>query len=527
MANHITDWLQSNFDQVSPYEFYRDIFPLGELDKKDSFSKGMYTGIAVVVTKKKEKVKSKNGVVKEKPVCERYTVTDELDNIDHIVGGEDFCIMAPLAYAGKRRTSENARMLYAMVFDLDGIIIKDGFARGLENLWFGHIINAKRIPMPTYIVSSGTGVHLYYVFDAGIPLFPNVVQQLQMYKHEMTEMIWNEGITTLGKNTEDIQQEGIYQAFRMPGSVTKGGERCAAYLCGEKVDMEYMNSFVFDEFKVKRFSYKSVLPLAVAKEKYPDWYERRVVEKKGKKQWEVNRNLYDWWKKEILHKARVGHRYYCMMMLAVYAQKCSMYHPKKNPDPVTRKELEKDCFEIMDYFETLTTDPDNHFDEIDVQDALEAFEERYMTYPRNSVAYKSGIEIKANKRNKRKQKVHLAIARATLDIEDPDGSWRNTKGAPKKEELVVNYIREHPDASVSEVARAVNVSRPTVYKYLRAEDSSSAEDAGGSQKKGPDAPTTAELSELDRRRNERLLRYAAELLRRSNYSESFGVPRDE
>ena len=71
------------------------------------------------------------------------------------------------------------------------------------------------------------------------------------------------------------------------------------------------------------------------------------------------------------------------------------------------------------------------------------------------------------------------------------------------------------------------MSRTTVYKYLRAEDPSSAEDAGGSQKKGPDAPTTAELSELDRRRNERLLRYAAELLRRSKDSGSFGAPRDE
>ena len=110
-----------------------------------------------------------------------------------------------------------------------------------------------------------------------------------------------------------------------------------------------------------------------------------------------------------------------------------MYHPKKNPDPVTRKELEKDCFEIMDYFETLTTDPDNHFDEIDVQDALEAFEGRYMTYPRNSVAYKSGIEIKENRRNKRRQKVHLAIARAIRDIDNPDGSWRNTEGAPTQQ----------------------------------------------------------------------------------------------
>lgn len=493
--SEISDWLDNNFEKVSPIEFYRDVFPAGELDRRDGYSKGKYTGIAIVVTKERRKVDTKTGKKREVPVCKRYTVTDELDNINEIVDGDDFAVMAPLSYAGKNRTSENARMLYAMVFDLDGIIIKDGFARGLEDFWYGHVITAERLPMPTYIVSSGTGVHLYYVFEAAIPLFPNVVKQLQKYKHEMTEMIWNEGITKFG-NSKDIQQEGIFQAFRMPGSITKHGKRVVAYKCGEKVSMTYMNDFVLDEFQVKQYSYKSDLPKAVAKEMYPEWYERRVERGEGKKKWAVNRNLYDWWKREILAKAKVGHRYYCMMMLSVYAQKCSIYDEKHNPTPVTREELEADCFEIMDYFESLTTDPDNHFDEIDVQDALEAFEERYTTYPRNSVAYKSGIEIKANKRNGRKQEEHLKGARYLQQIDDPEGKWRNKAGRPKKKEIIKEYVKLHPNESITEVAKALNISRPTVYKYINEKDDIE-----------PKIERTEPKSVLDEKRAERIKMY--------------------
>ena len=462
----ISDWLDDNFEQVSPFDFYREVFPAGELDRRDGFSKGKYTGIAIAVTKERRTTESKTGKTREVPVCKRYTITDELDNINDIVNGDDFVVMAPLSYAGKNRTSENARMLYAMVFDLDGIIIKDGFARGLDDFWYGHVITAERLPMPTYIVSSGTGVHLYYVFEAAIPLFPNVIKQLQKYKHEMTEMIWNEGITSLG-NSKDIQQEGIFQAFRMPGSVTKKGQRVVAYKCGKKVSMTYMNDFVLDEYQVKQYSYKSELSKAEAKEKYPEWYERRIERGEGKKKWAVNRNLYDWWKREILAKAKVGHRYYCMMMLSVYAQKCSIYDEKHNPNPVTREELEADCYEIMGYFDSLTIDPENHFDMIDVQDALEAYEERYTTYPRNSVAYKSGIEIKANKRNGRKQEEHLKGARYLQQIDDPEGKWRNKAGRPKKSSIIVEYIRNHPDDNVTDISKALNISRPTVYRAIK------------------------------------------------------------
>lgn len=49
------------------------------------------------------------------------TVTDELDAIDKMVSSDEFCLMSPISYAGKSRKSENARYMYALVIDLDGV----------------------------------------------------------------------------------------------------------------------------------------------------------------------------------------------------------------------------------------------------------------------------------------------------------------------------------------------------------------------------------------------------------------------
>ena len=391
-------------------------------------------------------------------------MTDDLQAIEDVLDTDYFCVMAPLSYAGRKRSAENARNLYAIVVDLDGIIVKDGFARGLEDLWGGHILAADRIPMPTYFVYSGNGVHLYYVFESPLPLFRNVVKQFQKYKKELTSLIWNEGITEFGSDEKLIQQEGIYQAFRMPGTITKNGKRAVAYKCGEKVTVNYMNQYVFKEYQVTEFAYKSELTLKEAKEKYPEWYHDKIELGMPRKKWAVNRNVYDWWKKEIFSKAKVGHRYYCLMMLSIYAEKCSKFDEKKNPNPVTRDELEADCFELMETFEQLTTDPENHFTEIDVQDALEAFEEAYITYPRNSVAYRAGIEIKANKRNYRKQKTHLEIARATKKVLKDEGDLKG-EGRPSKEMEVTQYFIEHPDATTAQAMADLGVIRPTIAKY--------------------------------------------------------------
>lgn len=446
--NILTDYLNKYYYEIESKEFYRYIFPKGELQEKKVYEKYKYNAIAIEVTK------DKNIYNKDKVL--RHTITDDLDKIDEIISRDNFCLMSPISYIGKKRLSENARVLYALTIDLDGIIIKDdGDPIGLKTL-FHQIENINRIPMPTIIVSSGTGLHLYYVFERPIMLFRNVVKQLQKYKKELTRLVWQGYITKLEDN---VQYESLFQGFRMVGTITKKGERARAFLTGKKITVEYLNEFVRDEFKTTEFSYKSNLTLAKAKEKFPEWYENRIVQKKPKGTWTVNRAVYDWWKKRIVEEAKTGHRYYCMMMLAVYARKSG----------IEIEELEKDAFIIMEMFDMLPATKDNPFNEKDVIDALQAYEDRYITYPINSISYLTDIQIEKNKRNYRNQVDHLRRTRAVQDIDYPDGEWRNKDGRPKrsgtKEEIIKEYRKNNPFARKSDCIRDTGISKMTVYKW--------------------------------------------------------------
>ena len=145
------------------------------------------------------------------------------------------------------------------------------------------------------------------------------------------------------------------------GGITKAGSRTKAYITGKPVSIEYLNNFVEKKYQVKEFTYKSELPLAQAKEKYPEWYEKRVIKKQPKGVWTCKHDLYNWWLERLKTGATVGHRYYCIMCLAIYAKKSG----------ISKEELEKDAFNLVDDMEMLTTDENNHFTRADVLAALE------------------------------------------------------------------------------------------------------------------------------------------------------------
>lgn len=465
--NTMTEWLSQYFDEVEPKEFYRGIFPEGSFQKKGQKRESpddewIYNGIMVSVTKDKREDGS--------PKVWKYIVTDDLDVIDEVGKTDDFCLMSPISYAGKNRTADRARFLYAFAVDLDRLKMKDGDPIGLRTLWNNHIEMADRIPKPTYIVSSGTGLHLYYVLSDPIAMFKDTSRKLQDLKRDLTSLIWHDTIVDI-ESVKDIQQEGIYQGFRVPGTITKKGDRTRAFLTGEKITIgeliRYTEGFrkSRERLEEKQFVKKKSLTLEKAKKLYPDWYERRIRQKEPKGSWHVSRNVYDWWKREIQTGAVVGHRYYCMMMLAVYARKCSMYDPKHNPNPVTEEELKEDAFGLLDHMESLTNDEDNHFTTGDVLDALEAFNEKWITYPRNSVAFKSGITIKANKRNGRKQKDHIKLMNYVRDEINQNTDWREGNGRKPKKDIVEDWCLRHPDGIKADCIRDTGLDRKTVSKW--------------------------------------------------------------
>lgn len=459
--NPIEKWLEISFEEVKPYDFYRTIFPLGELDKADKFTKGKYTAIIVAVSNSK--------TVDGKRKVYRYTLTDELNELDTVLESNAFCICSPISYAGRSRTAENARYAYAITIDVDKIKVKYGNDDpvGLRSLW--KQIENGHLPRPTFIVFSGSGIHLYYVFENPIPLFRTYAEELQEYKRELTKKIWNDQIVDI-KDPKEVQQEGIYQGFRMPGTVIKPeygkGKRARAFLTGEKVTFEYMNQFVDDEYKAKktREIKKGKTRLEEAKDKWPDWYEKRIVKKEPLGVWHTGRAVYDWWKQRILNDATVGHRYYCIMMLAIYAKKCGMYDEKHNPNPVTEEELENDAFGMINYYESLTVDDKNHFGADDVQDALEAYNDKWIRYPRKDIEDRTAIKITPNRRNGRNQKLHLMNARSILENQSK-AEGRNLQGRKSKQGTVLEWINKNPGRSKAACIRETGLSKSTVYSH--------------------------------------------------------------
>ena len=450
--NILTKYLETYFDEVDYKEFYRHIFPSGELEKKGEYLKGKYNGIIVEVTKEKKK----NG----KPRVLRHTLTDDLDKLDEVCGRDNFCLMSPISYAGKTRDSSMARELYALAFDLDGIQtrIKDGeeWPYGLAN-FFHQVDKMEIIPKPTYVVSSGTGVHLYYVFERPVPMFENIVEQIEILKKELTRIMWHDSISKL---VDEIQYEPVCQGFRMVGTITKKGERVRAFETGNKVTIEYLNEFVREEYKAKEFIYKSDLTLDQAKNKYPEWYQKRIIEKKGRGTWTFNRAVYDKWLERVSVEANLGHRYWSIWVLAVTAMKCG----------ISQEELEKDAFGLIEVMNEKDTNKENPFTEDDVLAALEGYDSAWYTYPIEKMSYRSNIPLVSTKRNYRKQEQHLKIARFTRDLnyDDPNG-WINKEGRPKgsgtAEEKVKEWRVNNPNGKKADCHKDTGLDPKTIRKW--------------------------------------------------------------
>jgi hypothetical protein len=435
----ILEALESSFSEVSYMDFYREIFPVGSFEERGVYEKGLYNGIAVAISQGEKRVK-------------RLTVTDDLEAIEDLAVSNDFCLMSPISYAGKSRKSQNARFLYALAIDLDGLETLDQWHFFMQQIEYGHemLSFVWGLPRPTYLVSSGTGIHIYYVFEKPVPMFRNIVEQLEVLKRRLTWQAWTQGASSLSEN---VQYESLFQGFRMVGTITKKGGRCRAFHVGEKVSVEYLNQFVPEEYRVTSFTYKSDLRLDAAARLYPEWFQRRVVDGRPKNTWTCKRDLYDWWIRKLTAGANQGHRYWCIMTLAVYAKKCG----------ISRDELEADAFGLI----PLMNSRGDAFTEDDVLHALEAFSDSYMTYPIDTIVTRTGIPITKNKRNGRKQPEHLRRARAVQVVDYPDGEWRNKKGAPTAETTVLAWQKAHPDGRKVDCIRDTGLSKPTVYKWWK------------------------------------------------------------
>ncbi len=446
--------LESGFVEKSAADVYGDVFRLGR-------------GLIQSSTDDSSTFKTKPIVYMRNDGAEsgryRLLFEDEFERCLCESWDYDFAITNGLTYFGRKMTLAKASKLYCLIIDLDGQTDKTlrTFLHGCGAESAGY----RLYPMPNYINLSGHNVHLMYVLDEPLDLYPNIKQQLKEFKYALIRKVWNGYTSTL----KIPQYQGINQGFRPIGGKTKiEGVRVRSFASGrEHWSIQELNEYIPQESRIDvnlRFA-DSQMSFAEAAAKWPEWAAALGTGYSPRKPWHVSRNLYEWAKRVVYEGATYHHRYFCLMLLCMCGVKCSYYDPKKNPNPVTLEEVKKDIEEMRPWLDMVN--PDEPMTDADISSALECFDPAFITFPRKDIERLTAIPMPQQRRNGRKRDIHLARARAAELVDYPNREWINRNGAPTKREQILGYAAEHPAASNREIASALGVSRTTVNKWIR------------------------------------------------------------
>ena len=456
-------------EKVSAFEMYQDIFNNGEdLEEKGEYKKGgesrtcKYNLIAIQIINKEN----------DKRIINRVAIHKGLNELKKIIEEKEkkFNILSCISYAGNNNTMINARYMYALVIDLDDI--REGKSyddNGIISL-VDFYMYQKRCPIPNYIVSSGHGLHLYFVFNKPIPLYKNIQEKIFDLKKEMIKRIWTEDVSNI-----EPQYGSVVQGFRMGGTYTKASinsKKTERTQCFKIITAPHKytlydlaeTTLMSDEEKEKYKSIDSNLSnrkytIEEAKRKFPEWYQKRVIEKRPRGKWNIKKDLYEWWIRTIKTENKEHHRYFCCMFACIYAIKCN----------VPLEKVKSDLYELLPYFNSAEREP---FTKQDIDDSLFAFQDNYYFWTRDKISLMSAIPIKANKRNgmpqkehiefmnfRRKQKINLGICK----VGRKKGQIDN-----EKEKRVIDYLKNGGDKRVKEIMKNCNISSEhTAIKYKK------------------------------------------------------------
>lgn len=444
--------------EVSDMELYGDVFKLGTgfLTKagehRDSHE---FNGNPIILGSFDEKIR--------REIVFEDTFEEQLRRFQEQA---DWAILNGLTYWGRVNDGQHQNKLCAFVFDYD-IDKQKQVPKKLYNFLYGAFSESKLYPIPNYMVLSSHNVHLYYVLEEPLDLFPIVKTQAKKLKHELSRIMMNRYTT----NIEKPDAQGINQGFRIVGGKTKGGEGVAyptvrAFRLNEHpFSIEELNEWVPEDARVQP-GRKSKYTIEQVKKQFPEWYEQVIVGgRRTTGRWVVKEDLYRWWLKKAYAEAVPGHRYYCVMALAVFAAKCGI---------LDKGRVRRDAESLLEKFNDFAgAEP---FTKKDIKSALECLDLRFCNFSRKELESYTGVPMPPNKRNGLKQDQHLYLARRRkedmkaigLPMKNPEGRPKGSqnKDHPKKNAIRA-YAAEHPDASHAAIAKALGVSRTTVIKWLK------------------------------------------------------------
>lgn len=452
--------LDAGYDEVAGVDLYEEIFPDNEVTGEVYSDYSRPNAIFLYQPYENSRKLKRRIMLKD---------TWREDYLEYIYDNP-MTLCSGLSYRGMTNKLEHAQNMNALIMDIDGVGYGELLTM-LRRMEQGPEM-IRSIPVPTFLVLSGSGVHLYYVFDQPVPLFPNIKLQLKSLKNALTFRIWDYKGTSKIKT---VQYQSINQGFRMPGSVnSKYDIQVRAFRIGDKTSIDELNQYVDENSRVeleKRFR-PTKYDKATAKENFPEWYERVIVKGNHKPQkWDIAGKvngkdpyaLYHWWLKKA-PEATGGHRYFYMMNLAIYACKCDV------PKDILVKDI-NNVFEMLKQIPHVNAyGQDDPLEEQDVVVALEAYSKEYYGFKLADHIATSGISIERNKRNWRSQDQHMKYMSFVRDELNGNTTWNKVGngrpvGSGTAKDKVLKWRLEHPKGRKIDCERDTGMSRHTILKW--------------------------------------------------------------
>ena len=366
----------------------------------------------------------------------KHIVPMSVDDAMEQCEGRNDVLMGGCTYFNNWISKKSAKDIYTFIIDMDNVY-SGTLLNALRNDW--KTANNEPLPMPTYIVNSGTGLHLYFVLTEPIPNYKATTENLdKLYRalaiQQTTKRVY------LHKQVQWFGQD-----FRMAGGLNKYGWKNTVFKVGNKWNIDELAKEVgLSDVHFVRYGEKRTKKHAVR------------TNRQKRSGWRCNRAFYDCALMTCRAKTKEGNRYTSMCALSVIAWKCN----------VPQEELERDLISLLPDYNRGAT---RQIKEKEIYSAMKMYNPKAMLTQRESLENWQGWEYKPIKRNGRKRAEHIKLMNFVRDEINGNKEWRNKEGRPTKEHIVRAYLETHPNATKTEVVTNTGLTYDTVRKYWEQE----------------------------------------------------------
>lgn len=416
--------LASNGEQVSARTFYEDIFP--DVEEK----------VPVVVIDEDE---------------EKHIIKMTLDEAIEACQGRNDMLLGGTTYFNEFISKATARNIHAFIIDMDNVYsgtLQQAFLRE----W--RLADGAPVPMPTYIVNSGTGLHLYFLLERPLPHFKRQAAQIDQLYRRLAK------IETTGRNYLVFSRQWFGQDFRMAGGLGKDGWENTVFRVGDRWSADALAAAVGMNYE---FEYEKE-----SQDKTKKWARRSILRRSG---YYLNRRVYDSSVERCRKETKEGTRYLSMCALSVLAWKCR----------ISAEQLRHDLLSLLpDY----NKEAKRIVKPQEIESAMKMYNPKAMTTPRERSEDWLGWKFKETKRNGRKQRDHLwkdvwegkdgrpavNLCRQNRELalkfmREHGEIHGRPRGSGTKADLVAEWRRDHPKGTKEDCHRDTKMSRDTIRKW--------------------------------------------------------------